>query len=152
MNQAPIDRPAAGEIVAPAGTEDIYIGEPVSAADDPRPLPRITVDEPTISMMFGVNVSPFSGREGRYVTSRKIRERLDKEALDNVAIRVEDAESMDTFKVSGRAELQLAIIIEMMRREGYEVQVPKPEVITRTEGGGKLEPIELAVIYCPETF
>ncbi|HEY9232564.1 MAG TPA: EF-Tu/IF-2/RF-3 family GTPase, partial [Blastocatellia bacterium] len=152
MKQAPIDKAEAGEIVALAGIEDIYIGETVSSADDPRPLPRITVDEPTISMMFGVNVSPFSGREGRYVTSRKIRERLDKEALANVAIRVEDSDSMDTFKVSGRGELQLAIIIEMMRREGYELQVSKPEVITRSENGKRLEPIELAVIDCPDTF
>jgi GTP-binding protein len=152
MKQAPIDKAEAGEIVALAGIEDIYIGETVSSADDPRPLPRITVDEPTISMMFGVNVSPFSGREGRYVTSRKIRERLDKEALANVAIRVEETDSMDTFKVSGRGELQLAIIIEMMRREGYELQVSKPEVITRSENGKRLEPIELAVIDCPDTF
>src|SRR5436190_2115547 len=152
MKQAPIDKAEAGEIVALAGIEDIYIGETVSSADDPRPLPRITVDEPTISMMFGVNVSPFSGREGRFVTSRKIRERLDKEALANVAIRVEETDSMDTFKVSGRGELQLAIIIEMMRREGYELQVSKPEVITRSENGKRLEPIELAVIDCPDTF
>ena len=152
MKQAPIDRAEAGEIVALAGIEDIYIGETVSSADDPQPLPRITVDEPTISMMFGVNTSPFSGREGKWVTSRKIRERLDKEALANVAIRVDDTESMDTFKVSGRGELQLAIIIEMMRREGYELQVSKPEVITRSEGGKRLEPIELAVIDCPDTF
>ena len=152
MKQSPIDRAEAGEIVALAGIEDIYIGETVSSADDPRPLPRITVDEPTISMLFGVNVSPFSGREGRFVTSRKIRERLDKEALANVAIRVEDTDSMDTFKVSGRGELQLAIIIEMMRREGYELQVSKPEVITHVEDGKKLEPIELSVIDCPDTF
>jgi GTP-binding protein len=152
MKQSPIERADAGEIVALAGIEDIYIGETVSSADDPRPLPRITVDEPTISMLFGVNVSPFSGREGKFVTSRKIRERLDKEALANVAIRVEDTDSMDTFKVSGRGELQLAIIIEMMRREGYELQVSKPEVIIHVEDGKKLEPIELAVIDCPDTF
>jgi GTP-binding protein len=152
MKQTPIDRAEAGEIIALAGIEDIFIGETVSAADDPCPLPRITVDEPTISMIFSVNVSPFAGREGRYVTSRKVRERLDKEALANVAIRVEETDSMDSFKVSGRGELQLAIIIEMMRREGYEVQVSKPEVITRSENGKRLEPIELTVIDCPETF
>ncbi|HKP86484.1 MAG TPA: translational GTPase TypA [Blastocatellia bacterium] len=152
LKQTPIDRAEAGEIVALAGIEDIYIGETVSAADDPQPLPPITVDEPTISMMFSVSTSPFSGREGKYVTSRKIRERLDKEALANVAIRVESTEAMDTFKVSGRGELQLAIIIEMMRREGYELQVSKPEVITRTENGRRLEPIEMAVVDCPETF
>jgi GTP-binding protein len=152
MKQTPIDRAEAGEIIALAGIEDIFIGETVSAADDPCPLPRITVDEPTISMIFSVNVSPFAGREGKYVTSRKVRERLDKEALANVAIRVEETDSMDSFKVSGRGELQLAIIIEMMRREGYEVQVSKPEVIIRNENGKRLEPIELTVIDCPETF
>jgi GTP-binding protein len=152
MKQVPIDHAEAGEIVALAGIEDIYIGETVSSADDPQPLPRITVDEPTISMLFSVNTSPFAGREGRYVTSRKVRERLDKEVLGNVAIRVETTEAMDTFKVSGRGELQLAIMIEMMRREGYELQVSKPEVITRRENGQLLEPIELTVIDCPDTF
>ena len=152
MKQQPIERAEAGEIVALAGIEDIYIGETVSAADDPQPLPRIVVDEPTILMIFSVSTSPFAGREGKYVTSRKIRERLDKEALANVAIRIEPTDAMDSFKVSGRGELQLAIIIEMMRREGYELQVSKPEVITRNEDGRRLEPIELAVIDCPETF
>jgi GTP-binding protein len=152
LKQKPIERAEAGEIVALAGIEDIYIGETVSSADDPQPLPPITVDEPTISMLFGVNTSPFAGREGKYVTSRKVRERLDKEALANVAIRVESTEAMDTFKVSGRGELQLAIMIEMMRREGYELQVSKPEVITKREDGKLLEPIELTVIDCPDTF
>lgn len=152
MKQVPIDRAEAGEIVALAGIDDIYIGETVSSAEDPQPLPRITVDEPTISMLFSVNTSPFAGREGRFVTSRKIRERLDKEALANVAIRVESTDAMETFKVSGRGELQLAIMIEMMRREGYELQVSKPEVILRRENGKILEPIELVVIDCPETF
>jgi GTP-binding protein len=152
MQRVAIERADAGEIVALAGIEDIYIGETVSSADDPQPLPRITVDEPTISMLFSVNTSPFSGRDGTYVTSRKLRERLDKEALANVAIRIEETESRDTFKVSGRGELQLAIIIEMMRREGYELQVSKPQVITREENGRTLEPIELAVIDCPDTF
>ncbi|HET9529299.1 MAG TPA: translational GTPase TypA [Blastocatellia bacterium] len=152
LKQSPIERAEAGEIVALAGIEDIQIGETISSADEPSPLPRITVDEPTIAMVFGVNTSLFAGREGRFVTSRKIRERLDKETLSNVAIRVEDTDSMDSFKVSGRGELQLAILIEMMRREGYELQVSKPEVITRHEEGRRLEPVELAVIDCPETF
>ncbi|HXG67405.1 MAG TPA: EF-Tu/IF-2/RF-3 family GTPase, partial [Blastocatellia bacterium] len=152
LKQAPIERAEAGEIVALAGIENIFIGETVSSADDPRPLPPITVDEPTIAMVFGVNTSPFAGREGKFVTSRKLRERLDKETLANVAIRVESTDSMDSFKVSGRGELQLAILIEMMRREGYELQVSKPEVITRNENGRRLEPIETAVIDCPETF
>ena len=152
LKQTPIEQAEAGEIIAIAGIEDIYIGETVSSADDPKPLPKITVDEPTIAMIFGVNISPFAGREGKFVTSRKIRERLDKETLGNVAIRVESTDTMDSFKVSGRGELQLAILIEMMRREGYELQVSKPEVITRNESGRRLEPIELAVIDCPETF
>lgn len=152
LDRVAIDRAEAGEIIALAGIDDIYIGETISSADDPQPLPRITVDEPTISMLFSVNTSPFSGRDGTYVTSRKLRERLDKEALANVAIRIENTESRDTFKVSGRGELQLAILIEMMRREGYELQASKPEVITREENGQKLEPIELAVIDCPDTF
>ncbi|HMG34776.1 MAG TPA: translational GTPase TypA [Blastocatellia bacterium] len=152
LKQVPVETADAGEIVALAGIEDIQIGETVSDAENPQPLPRITVDEPTISMLFGVNTSPFSGREGKYVTSRKLRERLDKEALGNVAIRVDATDSMDTFKVSGRGELQLAIIIEMMRREGYEMQVSKPEVITRTDDGKQLEPVELAVIDCPDAF
>jgi GTP-binding protein len=110
------------------------------------------VDEPTIAMIFGVNNSPFAGREGRFVTSRQIKERLDKEILGNVAIRVEETESPDQFKVSGRGELQLAILIEMMRREGYELQVSKPEAITRKVDGKTLEPIEAVVIDCPDEF
>jgi GTP-binding protein len=141
-----------GEIVALAGVEGIEIGETVTSADNPRPLPVIAVDEPTISMIFGVNTSPFSGTEGKFVTSRQIRERLDREVLGNVAIRVEETESPDQFKVSGRGELQLAILIEMMRREGYELQVSKPEVITRRAEGGVLEPFEQVVVDCPEEF
>src|SRR5437868_6138929 len=141
-----------GEIVALAGVEGIEIGESVTSADNPRPLPVIAVDEPTISMIFGVNNSPFAGTEGRFVTSRQLKERLDREVLGNVAIRVEETDSPDQFKVSGRGELQLAILIEMMRREGYELQVSKPEVITRSQGGKTLEPIEAVVIDCPEEF
>jgi GTP-binding protein len=152
LKKTPVERAEAGEIIALAGIDDIYIGETISSIDEPKPLPKIIVDEPTISMIFGVNTSPFSGKEGKWVTSRKIRERLDKETLANVAIRVEDTDSPDSFKVSGRGELQLAILIEMMRREGYEMQVSKPEVITRVEDGRKLEPIELTVVDCPETF
>ena len=145
-------RASFGEIVALAGMEGIEIGETVTSADDPRPLPVIAVDEPTISMIFGVNTSPFAGREGKYVTSRQIMERLDRELLSNVAVRVEPTDSPDQFKVSGRGELQLAILIEMMRREGYELQVSKPEVITRSEAGRTLEPIELVVVDCPDEF
>jgi len=138
--------------VALAGIEGIFIGETVTDAEDPAPLPPIHVDEPTISMIFCVNNSPFSGREGKFVTSRHLRSRLDKEALGNVAIRIAETDVMDSFKVSGRGELQLAILIEMMRREGYEMQVSKPEVITRNIDGKRLEPMELVVIDCPDLF
>jgi GTP-binding protein len=152
LKQVPVERAAAGEIIALAGIEEIHIGDTVTSATDPRPLPRIVVDEPTISMIFGVNTSPFSGKEGQFVTSRKIRERLDKELLGNVAIRVEETDSPDSFKVSGRGELQLAILIEQMRREGYELQVSRPQVVTRRINGEMHEPIELAVIDVPEQF
>jgi len=152
LKQKPIEAASAGEIVALAGIEGIFIGETISDAEDPIRLPPITVDEPTISMIFSVNTSPFAGREGKYVTSRHLRARLEKEVLGNVAIRIEETSVMDSFKVSGRGELQLAILIEMMRREGYEMQVSKPEVITRIVNGKEMEPIELVVIDCPDTF
>jgi GTP-binding protein len=152
LKHQPVDEASAGEIIALAGIEGIFIGETVADADDPAPLPAIHVDEPTISMVFHVNTSPFAGRDGKYVTSRHLRARLDKEVLGNVAIRVEETEVMDSFKVSGRGELQLAILIEMMRRESYEMQVSKPEVITRVLDGRKLEPIEQVVIDCPDAF
>ncbi|MBA2527264.1 MAG: translational GTPase TypA [Pyrinomonadaceae bacterium] len=152
LKREPVDRAGLGEIVALAGFEDIEIGDTITSADNPHPLPVIAVDEPTISMIFGVNNSPFAGKEGRFVTSRQLLERLDKEILGNVAIRVESTESPDQFKVSGRGELQLAILIEMMRREGYELQVSKPEVITKETNGRIFEPIEMVVIDCPEEF
>ena len=152
LKREPVDRAGLGEIVALAGFEDIEIGDTITSADNPQPLPIIAVDEPTISMIFGVNNSPFSGKEGRFVTSRQLLERLDKETLGNVAIRVEPTESPDQFKVSGRGELQLAILIEMMRREGYELQVSKPEVITKETNGKILEPIEMVVVDCPDEF
>ena len=152
LKQSPIDRASAGEIIALAGIEGIEIGDTVTSASDPRPLPRIIVDEPTISMIFGVNVSPFAGLDGEYVTSRKLSERLEKELLGNVAIRVEDTETPDSFKVSGRGELQLAILIEQMRREGYELQVARPQVITKRINGELCEPIEMAMIDVPEQF
>jgi GTP-binding protein len=152
LKRASIERASFGEIVALAGVEGIEIGETVTSADNPRPLPVIAVDEPTISMIFSVNNSPFAGTEGKYVTSRQLKERLDRELLSNVAIRVAEADTPDQFKVSGRGELQLSILIEMMRREGYELQVSKPEVITRVEEGKTLEPIEQVVIDCPEEF
>ena len=152
LKREPIEHAGVGDIVALAGVEEVEIGETITGIENPQPLPVIAVDEPTISMIFGVNTSPFAGREGKYVTSRQLKERLDRELLSNVAIRVEETDSPDQFKVSGRGELQLAILIEMMRREGYELQVSKPEVITRTENGETLEPIELVVIDCPEEF
>jgi GTP-binding protein len=141
-----------GEIVALAGIENINIGDTITSVENPQPLPVIAVDEPTIAMIFGVNNSPFAGREGKYVTSRQVKERLDKEILGNVAIRVDETESPDQFKVSGRGELQLAILIEMMRREGYELQVSKPEALTRNIDGRVLEPIEAVVVDCPDDF
>jgi GTP-binding protein len=152
LKREAIESAGVGEIVAIAGMEDIQIGETITLADNPKPLPVIAVDEPTIAMIFGVNNSPFSGTEGKFVTSRQIRERLEKEILGNVAIRVEETDSPDQFKVSGRGELQLAILIEMMRREGYELQVSKPEVITRRVNGELQEPIEQVVVDCPEEF
>jgi GTP-binding protein len=152
LKQAPIEQAEAGEIIALAGIEGIHIGDTVTSATEPRPLPRIVVDEPTISMLFGVNTSPFAGKEGQHVTSRKLRDRLDKELLSNVAIRVDDTDSPDTFKVSGRGELQLAILIEQMRRESYEMQVGRPQVVTRSIDGEKCEPIEQAVIDVPDQF
>lgn len=141
-----------GDILAIAGVEGITIGETVTSVMNPAPLPRIQIDEPTIAMLFTINTSPFSGREGQYVTSRNLRDRLDKELLTNVSIRVEEAGGPDAFKVMGRGELQLAIIIEMMRREGYELMVGKPQIITKTIDGKIQEPVERLVIDCPEAF
>jgi len=152
LKQQPVEEAAAGEIIALAGIEGIYIGETVADAEEPIPLPTIQVDEPTISMIFHSDTSPLSGREGKFVTSRHLRARLEKEALANVAIRVEETGEMASFKVSGRGELQLAILIEMMRREDYEMQVSKPQVITRTVDGNVLEPIEQVIIDCPDNF
>jgi GTP-binding protein len=141
-----------GDIVAVAGLEEVQIGETVADREDPRPLPPIHVDEPTITMVLSINDSPFSGREGKHVTSRKLRERLEHERLVNVSIRVEPTETADAFRVLGRGELQLAILIEMMRREGYELSVGKPQAITRTQNGSLHEPMEMLVIDCPEEF
>src|SRR5215467_11812200 len=144
-----IGRP--GDVLAIAGVEGINIGETVTNAETPAPLPPVHIDEPTIAMTFTINTSPFSGREGQWVTSRNLRDRLDKELLTNVSIRVEEL-GPDTFKVMGRGELQLAILIEMMRREGYELQVGKPEILTRTIDGKLQEPLEHLTIDCPESF
>ncbi|MGD1069919.1 MAG: translational GTPase TypA [Bryobacteraceae bacterium] len=140
-----------GDILAVAGVEGITIGETITSAETPRPMAHIQIDEPTIGITFTVNTSPFAGREGTFVTSRNIKDRLDKELLTNVSIRVE-SDSPDTFKVMGRGELQLAILIEMMRREGYELAVGKPEILTRTIDHKLMEPVEMLVIDCPEAF
>ncbi|MGD0282671.1 MAG: translational GTPase TypA [Dissulfurispiraceae bacterium] len=142
---------SAGEIVALAGIEGINIGDTITSIETPKPLPRITVDEPTISMVFSINTSPFAGRDGKYVTSRNLRERLEKELLYNVAIKV-NFDAVESFRVMGRGELQLAILIEMMRREGYELSVSMPETITKTINGALHEPMELLVIDVPEEF
>jgi GTP-binding protein len=141
-----------GDIMAIAGVEGITIGETVTHAETPQALPLIQIDQPTIAMTFTVNTSPFSGREGTYVTSRHLRERLEKELLTNVSIKVEEAGGPDAFKVMGRGELQLAILIEMMRREGYELAVGKPEILTREIDGVLQEPLELLEIDCPDSF
>ena len=143
LERIPVSEVQAGEIVALTGLPEIYIGETIADAENPRALPPIRVEAPTVRMMFGVNTSPFSGREGTWSTSRKLRERLFKELESNVSLRVDETASPDTFIVSGRGELHLAILIETMRREGYELQVGKPEVIFK-EGahGEKLEPVE----------
>jgi GTP-binding protein len=141
-----------GDIVAVAGIAEVNIGETLTERENPQALPPILVDEPTISMMISINDSPFSGRSGKHVTSRKLKERLEKEKLTNVSIRVEPTDSPEVFKVSGRGELQLAILIEMMRRADYELSVGKPEVITRRVDGQIHEPMEMLVIDCPEEF
>jgi GTP-binding protein len=143
---------SAGDIVAIAGVEGIQIGESITDLEHPAPLEPLLIDEPTLAMVFTINTSPFAGREGQFVTSRDLRARLDKELLTNVSLRMEETGSTDAFRVLGRGELQLAILIETMRREGYEVMVGKPEIVVRTENGRRIEPLELLIVDCPETF
>src|SRR5436309_5876539 len=152
LERAEILEAGPGDIVALAGLDPIGIGDTVSDPERPTPLPRIHVDEPTIAMVFAVNTSPFAGREGRYLTSRHLRERLFKEAQRNVSIRVDETDSADSFQISGRGELQLAILIEMMRREGYEMQVSRPEPILRYVDGVRQEPMEQLLVDCPEEY
>ncbi len=152
LERVEVQEAGPGDIVALAGFAEVQIGETVTDAADPRPLPPVVVDEPTVSMVFSVNTSPFAGTEGRYVTSRNLKERLEREILTNVSLRVEPGETPDAFVVSGRGELQMAILIEMMRREGFELAVSKPEVITREIEGRRHEPMERLVIDCPEEF
>jgi GTP-binding protein len=143
---------AAGDIVAIAGVEDIQIGESITDLASPAPLEPLLIDEPTLAMIFTVNSGPLSGQDGAYLTSRDLRDRLQKELLTNVSIRVEDTDTPESFRVLGRGELQLAILIETMRREGFELMVGKPEIVTRTEKGTKLEPVERLVVDIPDNF
>jgi GTP-binding protein len=152
LKRVEIESAAAGDIVCLAGIDDITIGETISDPEHLLAMPPIAVDEPTVSMIFGVNTSPMSGRDGQYVTSRNLRERLDRELLGNVSVRVEDTDSPEQMKVIGRGELQLSILIEMMRREGFELQVSRPEIVTREVDGVTMEPVEELVIDVPEEF
>src|ERR1700687_5868481 len=152
LKRVEVPEMSAGDIVAVAGIEAMEIGETIADPEKPIALPVMHIDEPTVAMLFSSNVSPFAGKEGKFVTSTQLRERLWREKRSNVALQVDETDSPDTFKVSGRGELQLAILIEMMRREGYELQVSKPEVITRQIEGKSHEPIEMVVIDCPEEF
>jgi GTP-binding protein len=154
LKRTDVTETVLGDIIAVAGVEGITIGETITNVENPTPLPPIVIDEPTIAMTFTVNTSPFAGREGTYVTSRNLRERLEKELLTNVSLRVEEMGTTDSFKVLGRGELQLSITIEMMRREGYELMVGKPEIVTKRdkETGKLMEPVEHLTVDVPEEF
>jgi GTP-binding protein len=152
LERADTEQVSAGEIVAVAGLDDVSIGDTIADADHPVALPRVTIDEPTVQMTFSVNNSPFAGREGKFLTSRHLRERLFKELETNVSLRVNETDSADRFLVAGRGELHLGVLIEQMRREGYELQVSQPEVILHREGGAVMEPYEELTIQVPETY
>ena len=152
LKRVDVSETELGDIVAIAGVTGINIGDTITDPETPDPLPPIVIDEPTIAMRFTVNTSPFAGREGQFVTSRNLRDRLQKELLTNVSLRVEETDSPDTFKVMGRGELQIAILIEMMRREGYELAVAKPEIVTKQRDGKLMEPVERLTIDIPEEF
>ncbi len=152
LDREKIKEAGPGDIVAFAGVENINIGETLSSIEDPRPLPPVQVDEPTLSVVITVNDSPLSGRDGKHLTSRQLKDRLDKESLTNVSIEVEETETPDAFKVSGRGALQLAILVEMMRREQYEMCVGRPRVITRKVNNIEMEPMEQLVVDCPDTY
>jgi len=152
LQKIQVEKVEAGDIIAIAGEENVLIGDTISSIENPVPLERIKVDEPTISMVFYVNSGPFAGKEGKFLTSRQIRERLDREKLGNVAIQVKDTDRADAFEVAGRGELQMAVLIETMRREGYEFMVSKPTVITKEENGRVTEPVERIFIDVPEQY
>jgi GTP-binding protein len=150
LKRQEVSEASAGEIVSVAGSNTITIGETIADTENPHPLPPLKIDEPTLAMIFTANTSPFSGKEGRYVTSRHVKERLDKELLRNVSLRLEPTSSPEAFRVVGRGELQMAILLEMMRREGYEVEVSKPEIVTKSIEGKIMEPMEMLLVDCPE--
>ena len=152
LERMEVAQAAAGDVICLAGIDDVTIGETITCPDDPRPIPPLHVDEPTVSMVFGVNTSPTAGRDGRYVTSRNLRERLARELVGNVSIRVADTDAPERLQVVGRGELQLSILIEMMRREGYELQVSRPRIVTRTRNGRTEEPVEELVIDVAEDY
>ena len=152
LKRVEVAHAAAGDVICLAGIEDITIGDTIANPEHPVAIPIIAVDEPTVSMIFGVNTSPMAGRDGSYVTSRNLRDRLARELLGNVSIRVEDTDSPEQVKVVGRGELQLSILIEMMRREGFELQVSRPDIVTKDVNGVKMEPVEELVIDVPEEF
>jgi len=157
LKRTPMPEAAAGEIVAIAGIEEVYVGDTIvdlTPGWESRALPRIHVEQPTLKMRVGVNTSPFAGRckQSKYLTSRQLRERLEREVRKNLALRFEETDSPDTFVVFGRGELQLAILIETMRREGYEMQLGNPEVVTKVEDGVSMEPVELVVVDVPDNF
>ncbi|MCP9471895.1 MAG: translational GTPase TypA [Nitrospira sp.] len=152
LDRVDTERAEAGEIVAVAGLDDVGIGDTIADAERPVALPRVTIDEPTVQMTFSVNNSPFAGREGKFLTSRHLRERLFKELETNVSLRVGETDSADRFLVAGRGELHLAVLIEQMRREGYELQVSQPEVILRREGDRLMEPYEELTVQVPDVY
>ena len=152
LERLPTDEAGAGDIVCISGVAGIAIGDTVTSAETPLPLPRLRIDEPTLSMVFSVNTSPFAGQEGEHVTSRKIKERLEKELLTNVSLQMEPTDAADSFKIFGRGELQLAILVETMRREGYELTLGNPEVLTREVDGKKQEPFEILLVDVAEPY
>jgi GTP-binding protein len=152
LKRVEVREASAGDIVALAGSNSITIGETVADPERPHPLPSLQIEEPTLAMILSANMSGFAGKEGKFVTSRNLKERLDKELLKNVSLRVEPTGSSDAFRVIGRGELQMAILLEMMRRENYEVEVSKPEIVTKTVDGKRMEPMEQLLIDCPEEF
>jgi len=152
LGRRDVESATAGEIIAYSGFEEVYIGDTLAGGEDPQPLPAMPIDEPTLTMMFIVNNSPFSGKDGKYVTSRQLKDRLEREKLRNVAMRIEMTEVPDVFKVSGRGLLHLGVLIENMRREGYELQISKPQVIMKEVDGKLMEPLEAISVDVPEDF